>query len=107
MLCAFEGAPRILRLQGRGEVVDPSHPDFDALVGLFPSMPGVRSVIRVHCDRIADSCGFGVPLMAYRGERRALIDWAERRDPEELDEYRAAKNALSIDGLPGLPVPAE
>ena len=103
MFCAFEGAPRILRLQGRGEVIEPSAPDFDDLVGLFPPYPGVRSVIRVHCDRIADSCGYGVPLMAYTGERRALLDWAKRKDPAELDAYRAEKNALSIDGLPGLP----
>ena len=102
MLCAFEGAPRVLRLHGRGEVVEPSDPGFDDLVGRFPPYPGVRSVIRVHCDRIADTCGYGVPLMAYSGERRALLDWMGRKDPEELDEYRAKKNAASIDGLPGL-----
>jgi predicted pyridoxine 5'-phosphate oxidase superfamily flavin-nucleotide-binding protein len=102
MLCAFEGAPRILRLQGRGEVVEPSHPDFDDLVGRFPPYPGVRSVIRVHCDRIADSCGYAVPLMSYAGERRALLDWFGRKEPGELDDYRAKKNAVSIDGLPGL-----
>ncbi len=102
MFCAFEGAPRILRLQGRGEVIEPSAPDFDDLVGRFPPYPGVRSVIRIHCDRIADSCGYGVPLMAYTGERRALLDWAGRRDPAELDAYRAEKNSVSIDGLPGL-----
>ncbi|MEA2844104.1 MAG: hypothetical protein QOJ69_1775 [Actinomycetota bacterium] len=103
MLCAFEGAPRILRLQGRGEVVAPAHPDFDDLVGRFPQFPGVRAVIRVHCDRIADSCGYGVPLMGYKGERRALVDWAGRKDADELADYRATKNAASIDGLPGLP----
>ena len=102
MLCAFEGAPRIVRMQGRGEVVEPSHPDFATLVDRFPTYPGTRSVIRVHCDRIADSCGYGVPLMSYKGERRALLDWAGRKEPGELDSYRAGKNATSIDGLPGL-----
>ena len=61
----------------------------------------MRCVIRVHCDRIADSCGYAVPLMAYTGERRALVDWAGAR-AGELDGYRAEKNAVSIDGLPGL-----
>ena len=102
MLCAFAGAPRIVRLQGHGEVVEPSHTDFGDLAGRFPPFPGVRSVIRVHCDRIADSCGYGVPLMGYKGERRALPQWAEAKAPEELAAYRAAKNAVSIDGLPGL-----
>jgi hypothetical protein len=102
MLCAFDGAPRIVRLQGRGEVVGPGHPDFEGLLQRFPPYPGARSVVRVHCDRIAESCGYGVPLLGYRGERRALVDWAERKGPEELEAYRAQKNAASIDGLPGL-----
>ena len=29
MLCAFAGPPRIVRLHGRGEVLYPSHPEFD------------------------------------------------------------------------------
>ena len=43
-----------------------------------------------------------MPLLEYVGERTELVDWAEARSPEELDAYRAAKNAASIDGLPGL-----
>lgn len=102
MLCAFEGPPRILRLQGRGEVVDRSHPDHAALVAAFPSHPGVRAVIRVECDRIADSCGYGVPLMSFEGDRRQLAEWAERKGPDGVVAYQAEKNARSIDGLPGL-----
>ena len=32
MLCAFEGPPRIVRLHGRGEIVLPADPRFDALL---------------------------------------------------------------------------
>ena len=32
MLCAFEGPPRIVRLHGRGEVVLPADPRFEALL---------------------------------------------------------------------------
>ena len=61
--CAFEGPPRIVRLHGRGEVLEPSAPDFAKLLPLFPAFEGVRSIIRVELRRIADSCGYAVPLM--------------------------------------------
>jgi hypothetical protein len=101
MFCAFEGRPRIVRLSGPGEVVVPGEPSFDGLVGRFPPYPGVRSVIRVEVDRVADSCGFGVPLYRYEGERGELVAWAERKGPDGLVEYRREKNAASVDGLPG------
>ena len=41
--------------------------------------------------------------MTYVGERPTLDEWAERRGDEGIVEYRAEKNATSIDGLPGLP----
>jgi hypothetical protein len=102
MFCAFEGPPRIVRLHGRGTVVVPGDPDFDALVARFPANPSARAVIRVVCDRIADSCGYGIPLLAYQGEREQLAAWAERKGPEGLRAYRAEWNATSIDGLPAL-----
>src|SRR5215204_4767528 len=74
MFCAFQGPPRILRLHGRGEVVLPEDPRFAELVSAFgfdsPSVDEARrSVVVVHVDRISDSCGYGVPLMTYEGER--------------------------------------
>ncbi len=102
MFCAFEGPPKILRLQGRGEVIEPGHPSFEGLKARFPSHLGARAVIRVHVERIADSCGYAVPLMRFEGERDQLHLWAERKGPEGLDAYRAEHNAASIDGLPGL-----
>jgi len=106
MFCAFEGAPRIIRLHGRGRVVVPGEPDFEDLAGRFPSRPGIRSVIDVDVTRIADSCGYAVPLMSFEGERSRLDEWAAKRGPEGLDDYRAEKNAVSLDGLPGLPDPS-
>lgn len=103
MFCAFEGKPRIVRLYGRGGVVLPDDPDFDALAGRFPPRAGIRSVIRVAVERISDSCGYGVPLMRLEGERDDLVRWATRKGDESLEAYRAEKNATSIDGLPGLP----
>jgi hypothetical protein len=102
MFCAFEGPPRIVRLHGRGHVVLPGDDEWEDLMARFPPQPGSRSVIRIAVERISDSCGFGVPFMQYVGERGQLADWAARKTEEELAEYRRKKNAVSIDGLPGL-----
>jgi hypothetical protein len=89
MLCAFEGPPRIVRLHGRGEVHSVEDPG-----------DGVRATVRVHVDRIADSCGYGVPLMEYVGERPQRALWLDRKGPEGVREYVRERNAESIDGLP-------
>ncbi|MGH9048283.1 MAG: pyridoxamine 5'-phosphate oxidase family protein [Acidimicrobiia bacterium] len=102
MFCAFEGAPNIVRVYGRGEVLAVGEAEGDALLGEFPTIVGARSVIRVAVERVATSCGYGVPLMRYEGPRSRLIEWAEARGPEGLAAYRSEKNALSIDGLPGV-----
>jgi hypothetical protein len=103
MLCAFEGPPRIVRLHGRGEVLEPGAVDFPDVVALPEQR---RTVIRVEVERIADSCGFGVPLMSYEGQRSQMQAWAETKlakgGPGALDDYVAEKNAVSIDGLPAL-----
>lgn len=102
---AVDGAPRIVRLQGAGDVLEPGSPGFDSLVGRFPAMPGTRAIVRARLSRIADSCGYSVPRFTYAGERDTLIRWAESKGGAGLDEYRARNNALSLDGLPGLAPP--
>jgi hypothetical protein len=98
MWCAFDGPPRIVRVHGRGEVAGL---DDARVAGLFDDLPGARAVVVVHADRISDSCGYAVPRYEYQGQRSKLLEWADHRGPDGLDEYRVAKNATSIDGLPG------
>jgi hypothetical protein len=62
----------------------------------------VRSVIVVDVDRVSDSCGFAVPLMEHLGDRTLLQEWAARKTEDDLVAYRKDRNAMSIDGLPGL-----
>lgn len=102
MFCAFEGRPRILRLHGRGEALEPGDARFDALRAHFPELPGARAVIRVDVQRIADSCGWGVPRYRFDGDRDQLPRFAEQLGPEKLDAARAQANRVSLDGLPGL-----
>jgi hypothetical protein len=91
MFCAFDGPPRIVRLHGRGELLAADDPG-----------DGVRGSIRVHVDRVSDSCGYGVPLMEYVSERPQREAWLASKDAEGLREYVREKNAASIDGLRAL-----
>jgi len=102
MLCAFNGPPKIVRLHGTGEVIFRDNPDFAGLLSQFPELPAVRSIIRVSVQRVSTSCGYGVPRMQFVDERETLRNWAEKKSPEEIQNYVKQKNAHSIDGLPGV-----
>jgi len=102
MFCAFEGLPDILRLYGRGEVLEPDDEGYEELRPRFPNLPGERAIIDVAVHRVASSCGFGVPRMDLVGPRDQLPTSAKRKGPKKMSEYRTLKNTQSIDGLPGL-----
>jgi len=102
MFCNFQGPPKILRLYGRGRVIETDDAEFPSLAGHFPAYEGTRDIILVEISRIADSCGFGVPLLKYEGQRNQLSAWSHKLGAEGLDAYRRGKNQRSIDGIPGL-----
>jgi hypothetical protein len=116
MLCAFSGAPRILRLHGTGTVHRPGEAEYEALMARCafddPAVPAARrAIVRVAVTRVADSCGYGVPLMTYDGEREHSRRWAEKKiragGTDALRAYQAEKNAASIDGLPAVDATAD
>jgi hypothetical protein len=102
MFSAFQGPPDILRLYGHGRVVEANEPEFAALAKSFSTCEHARSIIVVEVTRVQDSCGYGVPLFKYEGERKQLQAWASKRGTEGLKAYRQEKNQESIDGLPGI-----
>ena len=102
MFCAFEGPPRIVRIHGIGEVITAESAEFEALRDRFAHYESARAVIRVQALRVSDSCGYGVPLYDFRGERDQLVRWAERKGAEGLADYQRERNARSLDDLPGL-----
>jgi hypothetical protein len=114
MLCAFQGPPRILRLHGRGLVVTAIDPEFDDLAERCrfpdPATPELRrAIVVVDVERVADSCGYGVPLMSYEGHRPHTDLWAAKKvrvgGPEALLDYQREHNSCSLDGLPAVEVP--
>ncbi|MEM9163732.1 MAG: pyridoxamine 5'-phosphate oxidase family protein [Cyanobacteria bacterium P01_F01_bin.4] len=99
MFCAFVGRPMILRLYGQGHTVLPGQPDWTVLSEKFLNLPGVRQIIVANIKRVQTSCGMGVPLLDYQGQRQALLDWAEHKGAADLAQYQQDKGSQSIDGL--------
>jgi hypothetical protein len=111
MLCAFQGPPRILRLHGRGETIAPTDPRFAAVLERCafdePAIPeSRRAIVVVEVARVADSCGYGVPLLAYEGARPHAAASAAKRlrvgGEEAFVDYQRERNARSLDGLPAV-----
>ncbi len=103
MFCAVEGSPLILRLYGRGRVIARSSPEYaELLASQFGGEEplGARQIIRIDFDLVKTSCGYGVPLMDYQGERDTMDRWAEAKGPDGIVAYRQDKNLVSMDGLP-------
>ena len=100
MFCAFEGAPNILRLYGKGHTVLPGDKGWDELSASFILPLGVRQIIVADIYEVSTSCGFGVPFYDYVGEREQARKWAENKGVEGLELYKQEKNVSSLDGLP-------
>jgi hypothetical protein len=103
MFCAFEGAPLILRLYGRGASLPRGTPGYAGLLeaafdGAEPM--GARQIVTLDIDLVQTSCGYGVPLFDYAGERDSLTRWAAAKGEDGLVAYGREKNAVSMDGLP-------
>lgn len=100
MFCSFEGAPNILRLYGKGTVVLPDTLDWESYAPHFTIYPSTRQIIVATIDLVQTSCGFGVPLYEYLGDRDIHFDWANKKGTDGLKEYQEEKNLVSLDGLP-------
>ena len=99
MFCAFQEPACILRLYGQGQTILPDSPEWNSLYPLFPPLPGIRQIIIADIERVQTSCGFGVPLYEYQGQRDILVNWASKKGEEGVKEYQQKNNLISIDGL--------
>lgn len=100
MFCSFEGPPNILRLYGKGAVVLPGTEEWECYAAHFDILTGSRQIITAEISLVQTSCGFGVPLYDYAGERTFLGEWADKKGKEGLKEYIREKNLRSLDQLP-------
>ena len=103
MFCAFEGAPSIMRLYGRGTVLNFATAAYrDALARHFGGHAplGTRQIVTLDFDLVQTSCGYGVPFFDYAGERTSMDRWADAKGEAGIDAYWREKNLTSIDGLP-------
>ncbi|KAI1337142.1 pyridoxamine phosphate oxidase family protein [Xylariaceae sp. FL0016] len=109
---AFEGPARIMRLWGKGRVLERGSKEFDDMVERekITTVPATRSIIVVDIHQVGSSCGFSVPFYEFKEYRRTLHEFFEKKEAkylsgnekESMDRYWALKNAWSMDGLPGM-----
>jgi Pyridoxamine 5'-phosphate oxidase len=100
MFCSFGETPNILRLYGKGHAVLPGTAEWDELVSHFTVYPSTRQLIVAEIDLVQTSCGFGVPMYEFSGDRDIHFEWAEKKGADGLYEYVQEKNLKSLDGLP-------
>ncbi|HEX3891316.1 MAG TPA: pyridoxamine 5'-phosphate oxidase family protein [Terracidiphilus sp.] len=102
MFCALQGVPLILRLYGKGIVLARRSPAYaEMLASHFGNVepPGARQIVVLHVDLVQTSCGYGVPMFDFAGERATLRRWAEAKGDDGIAQYWQAKNVQSLDGL--------
>jgi len=100
MFCSFSEKPLILRLYGQGRVIHPRDEEWSTLFPLFEPMPGARQIIVLRIESAQTSCGFGVPVYEFQGNRDNLAQFAAQKGADGLEVYRQKHNQVSIDGLP-------
>jgi hypothetical protein len=99
MFCSFEKKPLILRLYGNAEIFHIRNEKFHEYVELFPELSGTRQIIEMQVDMVQTSCGYAVPYMDFKEERKTLNSLADKREDKKLKEYWLEKNTKSIDGF--------
>ena len=102
MFCAFKGKANIVRLHGQARAFAFDHFEFTKLRPLFSYQGQARAIIVADVHRISDSCGWGVPLYEYVGQRMQLSRFVENYTPEDWAQKVYASNHTSIDGLVGV-----
>lgn len=76
MFCSFDENPKIVRLFCRGEAFQKGENGFAKLAALWNGGDGenpaerARDIFLLHIEKVHLSCGFGVPIFSYAGDKR-------------------------------------
>lgn len=91
---AFEGAPKIVRLWGRGEVLEYGTEEFRTFVkkNEVKTIAGTRAVVVVRIHQVGSSCGFSMPYYDFKDFRPTLNEFFEKR-------VKAEEEGNSKDGI--------
>lgn len=100
MFCAFEGAPLILRLYGKAQVVHKNDAEWRELYARFKPLPGARQIFILSIDLVQTSCGMGVPYYNFEAGREQLNEWADKKGEAGIKQYWLDKNQITIDEIP-------
>ena len=102
MWMSFGTTPIILRAYGTATVIHPRDLEWAHFEGDFPDYGGSRQIFDMTIDRVADSCGTGVPVMTVEADRGLtdLEPYYAKMSEEQLNGFWSRKNVTSIDGLP-------
>ena len=98
MFCDFDDRPVILRLYGTANTIHPRDTAWQNYASMFERYISARQIFEMTVDLVQTSCGFGVPLFEYQGDRDALDNWAKNKGEEGIQNYWLEKNQKNIDG---------
>ncbi len=101
MFCAFEGDALILRVYGTATVTHPRDPNWPEVSADLPQYAGSRQIFDVEVEAVQTSCGTGVPIMQYQGERAdtELVPYFEELGEDGVEAFWRKKNMRTIDGF--------
>lgn len=95
MFNGFEGPPKIIRLWGKGRVLENGTQDFEDFVKehQVEIIPGTRSIIIVNIHQVGSSCGYSVPFYDFKKHRPVLNDHFAKKQKR----YEDGNEAESMD----------
>jgi hypothetical protein len=103
MFMAFEGAPKIVRLWGKGRAIENDGQEGSEF-GCFvkehgvKTIKGTRSIILVDVEQVGSSCGWSVPFYDFKGYRNTLNDFFKKKDEEDMVKYASSSILFRILG---------
>jgi hypothetical protein len=100
MFCSFERKPLILRLYGTAQAVHPRDDDWQNYLEMFSDTSGARQFFTMDIELVQTSCGFAVPFYEFKEDRKALLEWSDKKGDAGIADYWQERNQQSIDGFP-------